>query len=189
MKRIVAIILTLIMLWSSGLLGLAEAYAATLPVVIEKTDDYTIWQNANGSRTIRIESTTEEPTDPTSQEPWTDQGDGWSNEGSVARTRLYKSYSKNKTLVALSRSGTSISFAPIMNEEPSVLPEQEAEEAAQKEADAVGRCPSCGHGNPEGVKFCQECGAKLGASFCVSCGAEMKPGVRFCGECGSSQGN
>ena len=67
--------------------------------------------------------------------------------------------------------------------------EQEAAEAAQKAADAVGRCPSCGHANPEGVKFCQECGGKLGASFCGECGAELQPGIRFCGECGAKQGD
>ena len=65
---------------------------------------------------------------------------------------------------------------------------QEAEEAAKAAEDAIGKCPSCGHKNPEGIKFCQECGTKLGASFCVSCGAELKPGIRFCGECGAQQG-
>ena len=67
--------------------------------------------------------------------------------------------------------------------------ELEAAEAKKAEEDAVGRCPSCGHGNPEGVKFCQECGSKLGASFCVSCGDELQPGTRFCGSCGSRQGD
>jgi DNA repair exonuclease SbcCD ATPase subunit len=66
--------------------------------------------------------------------------------------------------------------------------EREAAEQAKKEADAFGRCPSCGHSNPEGVKFCQECGAKLAKSLCVSCGAELAPGVRFCGTCGAKQG-
>lgn len=64
---------------------------------------------------------------------------------------------------------------------------QEQADAEKKAEDAKGRCPSCGHSNPEGVKFCQECGSKLGASFCVSCGAELKPGTRFCGECGTNQ--
>jgi hypothetical protein len=49
-------------------------------------------------------------------------------------------------------------------------------------------CPACGEENPEGVKFCQSCGAKLGGSSpgkCPSCGAENAPGTRFCGECGA----
>jgi len=64
---------------------------------------------------------------------------------------------------------------------------QEETDAAKAAADAAGRCPSCGHRNEEGVKFCQECGSKLGESFCKSCGAKLSPGTRFCGECGASQ--
>lgn len=64
---------------------------------------------------------------------------------------------------------------------------QEEADAAKASADAVGRCPSCGNRNPEGVKFCQECGSKLGASFCNSCGAELAPNIRFCGACGANQ--
>ncbi len=63
----------------------------------------------------------------------------------------------------------------------------EAEKAA---ADAAGKCPNCGHKNADGVKFCQECGSKLGApakAFCTSCGAELTAGTRFCGECGARQ--
>lgn len=48
-------------------------------------------------------------------------------------------------------------------------------------------CPQCGHRNSEGVKFCQECGGKLGASNCRKCGAVLAPGTRFCGECGAKQ--
>ena len=65
--------------------------------------------------------------------------------------------------------------------------EQEAAQQAKDAEDAKGRCHSCGHGNPEGIKFCQECGAKLGATFCVSCGEELQPGIRFCGSCGAKQ--
>jgi Predicted membrane protein len=48
-------------------------------------------------------------------------------------------------------------------------------------------CPKCGHYNSEGVKFCQECGAKLGGFNCRTCGAALAPGTRFCGECGAKQ--
>ncbi len=67
---------------------------------------------------------------------------------------------------------------------------QEQAEAEKAAADAVGKCPNCGHKNADGVKFCQECGSKLGApakAFCTSCGAELAAGTRFCGECGARQ--
>ena len=65
---------------------------------------------------------------------------------------------------------------------------QEQAAAAKAAEDAIGRCPNCSHKNPEGVKFCQECGSPLtaeGAKHCTSCGAELTPGVRFCGGCGA----
>jgi len=67
---------------------------------------------------------------------------------------------------------------------------QEQADAAKAAEDAKGRCPSCGHKNPDGVKFCQECGASLAAAgprHCTSCGAELAAGTRFCGECGARQ--
>ncbi|MDR1927465.1 MAG: zinc ribbon domain-containing protein [Oscillospiraceae bacterium] len=67
---------------------------------------------------------------------------------------------------------------------------QKAAEAEKAAEDAKGRCPSCGHKNPEGVKFCQECGAALaaaGSKHCSSCGAALAAGTRFCGECGAAQ--
>ena len=55
------------------------------------------------------------------------------------------------------------------------------------------RCQQCGTGNPEGTKFCQECGAKLETPMpaapvevatCPSCGFQNPVGTRFCQECG-----
>ena len=62
---------------------------------------------------------------------------------------------------------------------------QAAEQAAKSAAAAL-TCPSCGHQNPDGVKFCQECGTKLGGgpAACPSCGLANPPGTRFCGGCG-----
>ncbi|UCF84117.1 MAG: zinc ribbon domain-containing protein, partial [Desulfobacteraceae bacterium] len=45
------------------------------------------------------------------------------------------------------------------------------------------KCPKCQHPNPEGKKFCRECGAKL-ALACPQCNAEILPADKFCGECG-----
>ena len=64
--------------------------------------------------------------------------------------------------------------------------EKRAAEQAAKDAADASTCPNCGNQNAEGVKFCQECGAKLGAgkSVCPGCGQENPPGTRFCGGCG-----
>jgi ribosomal protein L40E len=62
---------------------------------------------------------------------------------------------------------------------------------AEKEAlEASLTCPNCSYYNPEGTKFCQQCGSKLGITkvFCTSCNAELAPGTSFCGTCGAKQG-
>jgi class 3 adenylate cyclase/tetratricopeptide (TPR) repeat protein len=49
------------------------------------------------------------------------------------------------------------------------------------------RCPACGAENPDGKRFCGDCGASLAAS-CAACGAPLEPGKRFCGDCGTPVG-
>ncbi len=45
------------------------------------------------------------------------------------------------------------------------------------------KCPKCQFDNREGIKFCEECGAKIELK-CPTCGAEIPLGRKFCGECG-----
>ena len=45
-------------------------------------------------------------------------------------------------------------------------------------------CSSCGTENPDGKKFCVECGTPLTLS-CVSCGGALVGNEKFCGECGT----
>jgi hypothetical protein len=45
------------------------------------------------------------------------------------------------------------------------------------------RCPRCQATNPRGVRFCEECGARL-ARTCPHCRAEVSSGKRFCWSCG-----
>ena len=48
-------------------------------------------------------------------------------------------------------------------------------------------CPKCGKPSGEG-KFCNNCGAPLALTKCPQCGAGIISGVRFCGECGAKIG-
>jgi hypothetical protein len=45
-------------------------------------------------------------------------------------------------------------------------------------------CPKCRFENREGVKFCEECGAKMELA-CSACEAKIPFGSKFCGECGT----
>src|SRR3989475_7754337 len=48
-------------------------------------------------------------------------------------------------------------------------------------------CQSCGRANPEGVKFCGECGTALKTEVtCAGCGSPNPPGIKFCHECGAA---
>ena len=46
-------------------------------------------------------------------------------------------------------------------------------------------CAKCKTENPEGWKFCNECGAAFKSS-CTSCGFENAPSAKFCGKCGAA---
>ena len=46
-------------------------------------------------------------------------------------------------------------------------------------------CPKCRTENPEGVKFCGECGVRL-EKLCPRCRAANPPQFKFCGECGQA---
>ena len=46
------------------------------------------------------------------------------------------------------------------------------------------KCPRCRAENRIGLRFCEDCGARL-VAVCPSCGAEVTPGKRFCGSCGA----
>ena len=45
-------------------------------------------------------------------------------------------------------------------------------------------CPVCKTENPEGAKFCLNCGAKL-ILTCAECGTELPVNAKFCHECGA----
>ena len=47
------------------------------------------------------------------------------------------------------------------------------------------RCPQCRHDNPDGVKFCGECGAGF-ESLCPRCGTGNPPANKFCYQCGQA---
>ena len=50
------------------------------------------------------------------------------------------------------------------------------------------RCPACGGENPDGKRFCEDCGGPLAAACVAACGAQLGPDKRFCGDCGAPVG-
>jgi class 3 adenylate cyclase len=46
-------------------------------------------------------------------------------------------------------------------------------------------CQSCGFANPEGMKFCGQCGTLL-SPRCRNCGFVNPPSFAFCGQCGTA---
>lgn len=45
-------------------------------------------------------------------------------------------------------------------------------------------CPGSQTENPAGAKFCQQCGTALSQRKCAKCGHENTVGAKFCGDCG-----
>jgi class 3 adenylate cyclase/tetratricopeptide (TPR) repeat protein len=58
------------------------------------------------------------------------------------------------------------------------------------EASETVSCPSCGHENRKGSRFCGGCGGSLAAqAVCPSCGAANRADQGFCNECGAALGS
>jgi len=49
------------------------------------------------------------------------------------------------------------------------------------------KCPKCQTENPEGMRFCGHCGAKL-ERVCPQCNFSNPPQFRFCSDCGHDLG-
>src|SRR5208283_3542064 len=50
------------------------------------------------------------------------------------------------------------------------------------------RCSDCKADNPDGLKFCNECGAALKRT-CAKCGFENSAAAKFCGQCAAKLEN
>ena len=77
-----------------------------------------------------------------------------------------------------------------MAKDEKAIKEKAAEEERARQE--IYNCPNCGTFNPDGTKFCCECGTRLRGPepvaqkrFCTSCGNEIAPGQRFCTGCGT----
>ena len=48
----------------------------------------------------------------------------------------------------------------------------------------MAQCPNCGAEQPEGAKFCNQCGSKFQLT-CGNCSAALPQGSKFCNNCGT----
>ena len=78
--------------------------------------------------------------------------------------------------------------ASALNEkEAALLAEQERLELEEKERIEKLTCFYCKAVSPDGARFCENCGAKLGdppREYCRNCKTMNQPEMKFCGECG-----
>ena len=47
------------------------------------------------------------------------------------------------------------------------------------------KCPACGHDNPAGARFCNQCAAKIERT-CPQCSKVNPPESKFCNQCGQA---
>ena len=81
---------------------------------------------------------------------------------------------------------------PMEEPEPAKEPERTIKEEPSTPPHGGGEkstfCPRCGHENPQGNKFCNNCGSLLTPQEieCPKCGHKNDPTSKFCGGCGAS---
>ena len=56
----------------------------------------------------------------------------------------------------------------------------------EKKKPQTSKCDACGHTNPEGAKFCQNCGSEIVTNLeCKSCHKLLPKNAKFCHHCGT----
>ena len=117
MKRIVAFILVIIMVWSGGVVSLADAYAQTIPRLVEKGDGYELYRSAKGTNVLTISGGDAPGGEAVA---WENDGSRFKVGGKNRSLSMRRSYDKNQELISDTFGDVGISFAPIMNDAVSV---------------------------------------------------------------------
>lgn len=47
-------------------------------------------------------------------------------------------------------------------------------------------CPQCKAINPQGARFCSQCGTSLVPASCTKCSSVIPTGAKFCAQCGNA---
>ena len=83
--------------------------------------------------------------------------------------------------------GVQLRLSQVTGELKAAQDEKAQKEKQEEELRKQSTCPQCGGVFEPGIKFCNECGCKLGLVSnlaCPECGGSNPPETKFCGECG-----
>ena len=103
--------------------------------------------------------------------------------------KLYGSVCNNPEYAPLvsELGGVQTRMCQVEDELKSAQAEKTLRDKQEEETRRQYTCPQCGAVFEPGIKFCNDCGCKLGLPSdlpCPECGSSNPPETKFCGECG-----
>ena len=118
-KRIISLVLTFILVWSSGVFSATYAYAQTVPRLVEKGEGYELRKSADGKNVLRFAA--EDSGFSGDPVAWRSDSRHFSAGGGKRSLSMNRVYEKGEMLLSDTFGDIGISFAPLMNDEADML--------------------------------------------------------------------